>query len=314
MSASEAGEQTSKATVISARFSNRDLLTVHLVADRLLSDCWTKACEFARNFNALHIDIDHLLLGASHVRDAESALSAVCDDVEVLTHELARICARRSFAEAPRNNEAYEASQALQIILCEASALAARQGVPNLTLSLVIEALASTDPQPAVIEALPKLYRRIEAARAEQAENTRLLNDINHKIEGLNTVFSPDVRERLGAIDGVVAQVLASQISPLETRLEEIVGQHMEYVTQLSQKQSENTKDRLDDAIRVLPGMVANMVGERVAQLNALKDEEEAHPRRWFHFSRGEDADGLSFSRTWQQVKKTITFGKYGNS
>lgn len=314
----EAGEQTGEATVISARFSSRDLLTVHLVADRLLSDCWTKACEFARNFNALHIDIDHLLLGASHVRDAESALSAVCDDVEVLTHELARICARRSFAEAPDDNEAYEASQALRIILCEASALAARQGVPNLTLSLVIEALAKTDPQPAVIDVLPKLHRRAEAERAGQAENMRLLADINHKIDGLNAVFSPDFRQRLAAIDALVGQALAEQIAPLEARLQESVGQRMEHVIQLTHKQSEETRDQVYEAVRVLPNMVANIVGERVAELDAPRQEQRDQTHRWFHFWRGEDAGEqrgeAPLSRTWEQVKRTVTFGRFGGN
>jgi hypothetical protein len=310
--------ETGEATVISARFSSRDLLTVHLVADRLLTDCWTKACEFARNFNALHIDIDHLLLGASHVRDAESALSAVCDDVEVLTHELARICARRSFADVPEDNEAYEASQGLRIILCEASALAARQGVPNLTLSLVIEALAKTEPQPAVIEVLPKLRRRAEAERAEQAEHVQMLSAINRKIDGLNAVFSPEFRERLGTIDTVVAQAIAAQIAPLEARLDESVGQRMEHVIQLTHKQSVETRDQVYEAVRVLPNMVANMVGERVAELDAPKDQDKDQTRRWFHFWRGEDGSSVigepPLSRTWSQVKRTVSFKRPGNN
>jgi hypothetical protein len=311
----ESGGQTAEATVISARFSSRDRLTVHLVADRLLSDCWTKACEFARNFNALHIDIDHLLLGASHVRDAESALSAVCDDVEALTHELARICARRSFADVPDDNEAYGASQALQIILCEASALAARQGVPNLTLSLVIEALAKTEPQPAVIEILPKLRRRSETMRAEQAANARALSEINRKIDGLNAVFSPEFRERLGAVDMLVGEALAAQIAPLEARLEESVNQRMEHVVRLTHKQSEETRDQVYEAVRILPNMIANMVGERVTQLDAPKEEDLS--RRWFHFWRSEDArddaQEPTLSRTWQRVKRTVSFGRLGN-
>ncbi len=319
---SDAGVQTGDATVISARFSNRDLLTVHLVADRLLTDCWTKACEFARNFNALHIDIDHLLLGACHVRDAESALSALGDDVEALTHELARVCARRSFANAPEDNEAYEASQSLRVILCEACALAARQGVPNLTLSLVIEALAKTDPQPAVTDVLPKLRRRIVADRAVQAENLRLLSDINRKIESLSAVFNPDLRERLGAIDACVSQTLASQIAPLEARIDASVSQRMEQVIDLTHKQSEETRDQVFEAVRVLPTMVANMVGERVAALEAPREvireiyREREKPEeiedkveqthRWFHFWRNEDGGifvgDVNLSDAWRHL------------
>lgn len=278
---------TPESTLISARFSSRNILTVHLAADRLLSDCWTKACEFARNFNALHIDIDHLLLGASHVRDAESALSVACDDIEELTHELARLCARRSFAEAPEDNEAYEASQTLRIILCEASALAARQGVPNLTLSLVIEALAKTEPKPAVIDVLPKLRRQIEAEEAQEAEAMALLNSVSGKIDELNMVFDAQLRAKLGALDSYVAQAVAQNLGPIEERLQQSIGQRIEQVAQLTHKKSDETRHEVYEAIRILPGKIANLVGERVATYEPQKNEaEHDHARRWFHFWR----------------------------
>ncbi|MGB0087733.1 MAG: hypothetical protein WBP94_20445 [Rhodomicrobiaceae bacterium] len=206
------GAEKIEATVISAKFSERNILTVHMVADGLLSDCWSKGCEFARNFNASHIEIEHLLLGASHVRNAEAALSAACDDVEELTHQLGRLCARRSFAQAPSENAAYEASQALRILLCEAAALAVRKNVPNLTLGLVMEALAETEPRPAVLEVLPKLQRQVSEKRAEmvaQAESMQLLHD---RMENLGRLLSGDMIPRLEAL-GVHAQDLNNTIA-----------------------------------------------------------------------------------------------------
>ncbi len=274
-------------TVISARFSSQNILTVHLAADKLLSECWAKACEFARNFNALHIDIDHLLLGASHVRDAEAALAIACDDIEELTHELARLCARRSFAQVPAENAAYEASQSLRIILCEASALAARQGVPNLTLSLVIEALARTEPRPAVIEVLPKIRRRIEEENAGESEAMKLLSDLHGKVNGLSTSFDGELRAKLGALDAYVGQAIAGNLAAMEERLQLAIGQRVEDAVRLTHQQSEETKNKVYEAVRVLPNMVANMVGERVTQAEAQRPEpDQEHPRRWFHFWR----------------------------
>lgn len=149
----------SGATVISVKFSERQCLSVYLVADRLLSDCWTKACEFARNFNSPIIEIEHLLLGASHIRDAEPVLLCISDDVEALTRELSRICARRSFAPAPADNISYEPSQNLRVLLCEAAALAAKKSMPNLTLDLVIEGLDRAVVKPAIVDMLVKTRR-----------------------------------------------------------------------------------------------------------------------------------------------------------
>lgn len=280
---SEAHPGSVDATVISARFSNHNLLTVHLVADKLLSDCWTKACEFARNFNATHIDIDHLLLGASHVRDAEAALSAACDDIEELTHELARVCARRSFAQVPDDNMAYEASQSLRIILCEASALAARQDVPNLTLSLVIEALAHTEPRPAVLEVLPKLRRRIEEENAQEAEALVLLNAVNSKVDGLNAMFDAQLRTTLSMFENQIGQAIAANIAPMEERLQQSMEQSVEEVAQLTRQRSDAT-NRVYEAVQVLPNMIATAVGERVAARDEPKDGEQDQSRRWFHF------------------------------
>jgi hypothetical protein len=191
-----AGEEKAEATVISAKFSDRELLTVHVVADKLLSDCWSKACEFARNFESPSIEIQHLLLGASHIRDAEEVLSAVCDDIAELTRHLSGLCAHRQFAETPKDNKAYEASQQLRVLLCQAAALAAKKDVPNLTLALVIEALAEADPRPAALDALPKLQRRDAVAVA----NARALEELRGKIDGLTALMRSDMLPRLGEL------------------------------------------------------------------------------------------------------------------
>ena len=205
----------SEATVISAKFSERSVLSVHMVADELLSHCWSKGCEFARNFNAPHIDIEHLLLGASHVRDAELTLATASDDVEELTHELGRLCARRSFAEAPRQNTAYEASQTLKVLLCEAAALATKKQIPNLTLALLMEALAETEPRPGVLDILPKVQRRTSEKDAQGAAHITLLKGLHNKIENVESLLGGSMLPKLDA--------LASMDQDLNTALHDAI-------------------------------------------------------------------------------------------
>lgn len=216
------------ATVINAKFSSRRFPAVHMFGDSLLTDCWHKACSFARNFNALYVDIEHLLLGASQLREAEAALSAACDDVEKLNHDLAGLCARRSFAPGPGDNSGYEASQALKAILCEAAALAARKGMSSLTLSVVIEALAESKPRPTVLDVLPKLRRLEDAEEAKM----RFLREMDHKVgsvaalvhTGLSANAAADAKvvqldARVANIDAKVERLHALLNSNVSTRL-----------------------------------------------------------------------------------------------
>jgi hypothetical protein len=118
-------------------------------------------------------------------------------------------------------------------------------------------------------------------------------------------------------METLVGEAIAAQIAPLEARLEESVGQRMEYVIQLTNKQSEETRDQVYEAVRVLPHMIANVVGERAAEPETPRGGERDHTRRWFHFWRSEDGAGFfgepRLSSAWQQVRKTVTFKRLGN-
>lgn len=173
--------------VIKAKFSERDVLTVYLAADDLLSGCWSKACEFARNFGAPQVGIEHLLLGASHIRAAEPALGFACENLEELSHKLATRCARRSFAEVPRSNRTYEADKSLKAVLCEASALAAAVEAPSLTLTLVLQAIAKHEPRLAVLDLLPGLSPPEDPRKASDAQQLEALADLKVRLEELGS-------------------------------------------------------------------------------------------------------------------------------
>jgi hypothetical protein len=218
--------ERAEATVITAKFSDRDILTVRAVADRLLSDCWSKACEFARNFEAPSIEIHHLLLGASHIRDAEAVLSTACDDIAELTRQLSGICAHRQFAATPQDNGSYEASQALRALLCEASALAARRNVPNLTLALILEALTETKPSPSVLNLLPKSQPHTSAESVAATGHAQALEELRTRIEHMDKMLRSDLitkshelQEHVAKIERAIGLTVATKLAEQDTLL-----------------------------------------------------------------------------------------------
>lgn len=156
-----------------------DRLSLNVAADRLLSLCWQKACQFARNFGSPQISIELLLLGATHVREADAVLALAAPNIESLNHKLAERCARRSFAQAPSEARTFTADKTLKGLLCGAAALAAAQETPNLTLSLLLEAISLHDPVLPVIDLCPNLAPPMPEPR------NALLEDIAERLSAI---------------------------------------------------------------------------------------------------------------------------------
>lgn len=148
-----------------------DRLSLNVAADRLLSLCWQKACQFARNFGSPQISIELLLLGATHVREADAVLALASPNIESLNHKLAERCARRSFAQAPSEARSLTADKTLKGLLCGAAALAAAQETPNLTLSLLLEAISLHDPVLPVLDVCPNLAPPLPQPRSALLED-----------------------------------------------------------------------------------------------------------------------------------------------
>lgn len=145
-------------------------LLLSVTADRLLSQCWSKACAVASNFGMHSISIEVLLLAATHIRGAESVLLDACPDVEDLNHALATRCARRSFTEDVVEPQTFMPDKTLKGILGLATALAAEHEVEKLTLSMVLKAIARQRPRLHVVDVLPRLQlQELDSPRSSGA-------------------------------------------------------------------------------------------------------------------------------------------------
>ena len=167
---------------IAANANEQNTLLLKVPADSLLSQCWSKACAFASSFGASQINIELLLLGATHVRDAEAILAEATPNVEMLNHLLATRCAKRSFNTAHEEPVHYHADKTLKGLLASSAALAATHEVPRLTLSLLLDAIARHQPPLAVVEVLPSL-------KANAGDTQHLLADLSARIREIEHIL-----------------------------------------------------------------------------------------------------------------------------
>lgn len=165
------------ASSIAAQANDQAVLLLKVPADALLSQCWAKACAFAQSFGAAQISVELLLLGATHVHDAEAVLSEAAPNVEVLNHVLATRCAKRSFSAGNEHPITYQADKILRGLLARSAALASIHEVPRLTLSLLLDAIAEQQPPLPIIEVLPSL-KTIDTPNG----TTRLLAELADRV------------------------------------------------------------------------------------------------------------------------------------
>lgn len=263
--------------VIKAAAGDTSRLSLDVAADDLLSHCWSKACEFARSFGASQISIEFLLLGASHVRDAEPVLATACPDAEMLSHALATRCARRSFSPVPTTNTGYQADKTLKGLLCGTAAIAATQEMPRLTLSLLLEAVALHHPTLPVLELLPTLQK----AHQQQPSSAVLLEQIADRLETIeNQITGPQVEALEQAFPFSQRDGLADTVAKLQRDVATLKG-HLIYDPSGTanpfepQRQPHLVIPSREEMVRViaeLPKRIANAV------LDELKEQQPRRP------------------------------------
>lgn len=207
---------------LGARLSETEPLQLTIPADEILTACWAKACDFARNFGTSHISVELLLLGACHVRDAEQILADACETVETLSNTLTSHCAKRSFATMPQDTRAYTPNKTLKCILCRAAAIAAQQEMPRITLSLLLEALTEHKPR------LPVLDHLATLSNSQPQEH--LLADLNTRLDRLHCAVMGTKDEQ--AADGLpspLAPTLADAINRLLRDVSVLKGNLLSY-------------------------------------------------------------------------------------
>lgn len=261
--------------IIKAAAGDNSRLSLNVAADDLLSQCWRRACEFARNFGANQISIEFLLLGASHVRDAEPVLATACPDVEMLSHALATRCARRSFSPVPTAIAGYQADKTLKGLLCGTAAIAATQEMPRLTLSLLLEAVALHHPTLPVLDLLPTLVK----AQQPQPSSVVLLEQIAERLETIEGQISgPQVEALEQPLSFPPRDGLADTVAKLQRDVATLKG-HLIYDPSGTANPFEPkpqphlvipSREEMVRVIAELPKRIANAV---------LEELNEQHPR-----------------------------------
>lgn len=272
-----------------ARPSAPERMQVQVAADALLSSCWQKACEFARNFSATQISIEFLLLGAAHVRDAEPALTAACPDVEALSHALATRCARRSFAAVPTDTGSYAPDKTLKALLCETGAFAASREMPAITLSLLLEAVALHQPTLPVLDVLPTLQR----AHLEhiQQPTLHLLEQIADRLQAVESqITGPTIEALETPLPFPQRDGLADAVAKLQGDVGALKGHLLYYPSGTANPYEPQpqphlvipSREEMARAMEELPKRIAAAVIEEIGVRQPVMEPPAPIKRRWF--------------------------------